>query len=50
MISLSRALHGHVQLKELSDNFIRHPDKVFPVGKLVAGKVLRLVWSECCVD
>lgn len=39
-ISLSRKLDAKILLSNLSDGFIESPEKEFPVGKLVIGKVL----------
>lgn len=39
-VQLSRSLQAHVKLRDLADEFIREPSKKFPVGRLVAGRVL----------
>ncbi|KAG9134768.1 hypothetical protein Leryth_001080 [Lithospermum erythrorhizon] len=39
-IMLSRKVDGKILLSNLSDNFIENPEKEFPVGKLVSGKVV----------
>ena len=38
-VRLSRSVEGRVVLKELSDDFIPRPDEMFPMGRLVVGKV-----------
>ncbi|PIN20215.1 rRNA processing protein Rrp5 [Handroanthus impetiginosus] len=39
-ILLSRKIDAKILLSNLSDNFVENPEKEFPVGKLVTGKVL----------
>ena len=37
-IMLSRKLDAKVLLSNLSDTFVKDPEKEFPVGKLVTGR------------
>ncbi|XP_044501490.1 rRNA biogenesis protein RRP5 [Mangifera indica] len=39
-ILLSRKLDAKIRLSNLSDGFVESPDKEFPIGKLVVGRVL----------
>ncbi|GER39943.1 RNA binding [Striga asiatica] len=39
-IMLSRKIDAKILLSNLSDTFVENPEKEFPVGKLVAGRVL----------
>ncbi|KAL0900332.1 hypothetical protein Bca101_084293 [Brassica carinata] len=41
-IMLSRTLDAKVLLSNLCDNFVKDPEKEFPVGKLVTGRVLNV--------
>ncbi|WZY95790.1 rRNA biogenesis protein RRP5 [Brassica napus] len=41
-IMLSRKLDAKVLLSNLSDTFVKDPEKEFPVGKLVTGRVLNV--------
>ncbi|KAG2317978.1 hypothetical protein Bca4012_069048 [Brassica carinata] len=41
-IMLSRTLDAKVQLSNLCDTFVKDPEKEFPVGKLVSGRVLNV--------
>ncbi|XP_024014881.1 rRNA biogenesis protein RRP5 isoform X2 [Eutrema salsugineum] len=41
-IMLSRTLDAKVLLSNLSDTFVKDPEKEFPVGKLVTGRVLNV--------
>ncbi|CAN8259671.1 unnamed protein product [Cochlearia groenlandica] len=41
-IILSRTLEAKVLLSNLSDTFVKDPEKEFPVGKLVIGRVLNV--------
>ena len=42
-VSLSRHLHAHVKLRNLSNRFLKHPERDFPRGKFVRGKVVEIV-------
>eukprot|EP00953_Heterococcus_sp_UTEX-ZZ885_P019315 10793-Heterococcus_DN1.PRE.1 len=39
-VRLSRTCTARVLLKDLSDNFVSSPEQEFPIGRLVAGRVL----------
>ncbi|KAI0529621.1 hypothetical protein KFK09_002175 [Dendrobium nobile] len=49
-IMLSRKLDARTLLSNLSDGFVENPDKDFPVGKLVCGRVLTVEFSSKRVD
>jgi S1 RNA binding domain len=42
-VRLSRSCTARVLLKDLSDNFVSSPEQEFPIGRLVAGRVLTQV-------
>lgn len=42
-VRLSHSITARVFLKELADTFIKDPSQSFPVGKLVAGRILAVV-------
>jgi S1 RNA binding domain len=43
-VRLSRNCTARVLLKDLSDNFVSSPEQEFPIGRLVAGRVLTQVF------
>jgi S1 RNA binding domain len=45
-VRLSRSCTGRVLLKDLSDNFVSSPEQEFPLGRLVAGRVL----TQVCIS
>ena len=45
-VSLSRHLHAHIKLKNLSTRFVVDPTKEFPRGKFVRGKILDINASK----
>lgn len=49
-IMLSRKLDARILLSNLSDGFVENPDKEFPIGKLVHGRVLTVELSSKRVD
>ncbi|XP_020589547.1 rRNA biogenesis protein RRP5 isoform X2 [Phalaenopsis equestris] len=49
-IMLSRKLDARIFLSNLSDGFVENPDKEFPAGKIVHGRVLTVEFSSKRVD
>lgn len=45
-LRLSRFIEGRVMLKELSDSFLPDPVSIFPPGRLVVGKVKKVIMSK----
>jgi rRNA biogenesis protein RRP5 len=45
-VRLSRSVEGRVILKELSDDFVPNPATMFPMGRLVVGKVKNVKESQ----
>ncbi|XP_078180965.1 RIBOSOMAL RNA PROCESSING 5 isoform X4 [Carex rostrata] len=49
-IMLSRTIDARILISHLSDEYIQKPDKAFPVGKLVHGKVMSVEASSKKVE
>ncbi|KAJ4801242.1 hypothetical protein LUZ62_052488 [Rhynchospora pubera] len=49
-IMLSRTIDARILISHLSDDYIQKPDKVFPVGKLVHGRVMSVEASSKKVE